>query len=126
MEEQNIRMTIDRHCAASAAGDQVAEHEIYHGVRVFTSGEEIRGRSNLQALRSHRRRAVECAVLSASLEAGQASNSLRNSGHYRRSNACKPRGGPKISRRRIASRKPDFDTSKVAIFIVKSARLATV
>ena len=30
MEEQNIRMAIDRHWAASAAGDQVAEHEIYH------------------------------------------------------------------------------------------------
>jgi hypothetical protein len=27
MEEQNIRMAIDRHWAASAAGDQVAEHE---------------------------------------------------------------------------------------------------
>ena len=30
MEEQNIRMAIDRHWAASATGDQVAEHEIYH------------------------------------------------------------------------------------------------
>ena len=30
MEEQNIRMAIERHWAASAAGDQVAEHEIYH------------------------------------------------------------------------------------------------
>jgi hypothetical protein len=56
MEEQNIRMAIDRHWAASAAGDQVAEHEIYHDDVVCEypqSGEVIRGRSNLQALRSH-------------------------------------------------------------------------
>ncbi len=56
MEEQNIRMAIDRHWAASAAGDQVAEHEIYHDDIVCEypqSGEVIRGRSNLQALRSH-------------------------------------------------------------------------
>jgi hypothetical protein len=56
MEEQNIRMAIDRHWAASAAGDQVAEHEIYHDDMVCEypqSGEVIRGRSNLQALRSH-------------------------------------------------------------------------
>src|SRR5438876_9097719 len=56
MEEQNIRMAIDRRWAASAAGDQVAEHEIYHDDIVCEypqSGEVIRGRSNLQALRSH-------------------------------------------------------------------------
>src|SRR5436190_23857987 len=56
MEDQNIRMAIDRHWAASAAGDQVAEHEIYHDDIVCEypqSGEVIRGRSNLQALRSH-------------------------------------------------------------------------
>ena len=56
MEEQNIRMAIDRHWAASATGDQVAEHEIYHDDVVCEypqSGELIRGRSNLQALRSH-------------------------------------------------------------------------
>ena len=56
MEEQNIRMTIDQHWAASAAGNQIAEHEIYHDEVVCEypqSGEVIRGRSNLQALRSH-------------------------------------------------------------------------
>src|SRR4029079_5178148 len=56
MEEQNIRMAIDRHWAASAAGYLVAEHEIYHDDIVCEypqSGEVIRGRSNLQALRSH-------------------------------------------------------------------------
>ena len=49
-------MAIDRHWAASAAGDQVAEHEIYHEDVVCEypqSGEVIRGRSNLQAIRSH-------------------------------------------------------------------------
>lgn len=56
MDAQNIRMAIDRHWAASAAGDQVAEHEIYHDDAVCEypqSGEIIRGRRNLQALRSH-------------------------------------------------------------------------
>ena len=55
-EEQNIRTAIDRHWAASAAGDQVAEHEIYCDDAVCEypqSGEVIRGRHNLQALRSH-------------------------------------------------------------------------
>jgi len=51
--------------------------------------------------------------------------SAEDSGPYRRSSACKPRGGPKISRRRIASRKLDFDASNVAIFTLTSARLAT-
>ena len=56
MEEKNIRMAIQRHWAASAAGDQVAEHQIYHDDAVCEypqSGEVIRGRSNLQALRSY-------------------------------------------------------------------------
>src|SRR5215475_690354 len=39
---------------------------------------------------------------------GGAKESAEDSGHYTRSGACKPRGGPKISRRRIASRKPDL------------------
>lgn len=56
MEEQNIRVAIDRHWAASAAGDQMAEHAIYHDDVVCEypqSGEIIHGRQNLQALRSH-------------------------------------------------------------------------
>lgn len=56
MEEQNIRTALDRHWAASAAGNQVGEHQIYHDDAVCEypqSGEVIRGRSNLQALRSH-------------------------------------------------------------------------
>jgi ketosteroid isomerase-like protein len=55
-DEQNIRVAIDRHWAASAEGDQVAEHDIYHDDTVCEypqSGEIIRGRRNLQALRSH-------------------------------------------------------------------------
>jgi hypothetical protein len=42
-----------------------------------------------------------------------------------RSTGCKLRGGPKISRRMIASRKPDFDASKVAMSVFNSAPLAT-
>ena len=56
MKEQRIRAAIDQHWAASAAGDQVAEHEIYHDDVVCEypqSGEIIRGRRNLQTLRSH-------------------------------------------------------------------------
>ena len=52
----NIRAALDRHWAASAAGDQVGEHEIYHDDVVCEypqSGEIIYGRRNLQALRSH-------------------------------------------------------------------------
>jgi ketosteroid isomerase-like protein len=56
MDEQDIRTALDRHWVASAAGDQVVEHEIYHDDVVCTypqSGEVIRGRHNLEALRSH-------------------------------------------------------------------------
>jgi ketosteroid isomerase-like protein len=56
MDGHNIRAAIDRHWAASAAGDQVGEHEIYHDDVVCgypQSGEIINGRQNLQALRSH-------------------------------------------------------------------------
>ncbi len=56
MQAQDIRMAIDRHWAASAAGDQVVEHEIYHDDVVCAypqSGEVIHGRQDLQALRSH-------------------------------------------------------------------------
>ncbi len=55
-EEENIRLAIDRHWSASAAGDQDVEHEIYHDDAVCEypqSGEVIRGRRNLQAIRSH-------------------------------------------------------------------------
>ena len=56
MDEHNIRAAIDRHWAASAAGDQVGEHEIYYDDVVCEypqSGEIIYGRRNLEALRSH-------------------------------------------------------------------------
>jgi ketosteroid isomerase-like protein len=55
-DERAIRRAIDAHWAASAAGDQAAEHAIYHDDAVCEypqSGEVIRGRGNLQALRSH-------------------------------------------------------------------------
>jgi ketosteroid isomerase-like protein len=56
MEARAIRTAIDQHWAASAAGDQDAEHAIYHDDAVCEypqSGEVIHGRKNLQALRSH-------------------------------------------------------------------------
>jgi ketosteroid isomerase-like protein len=56
MQAHNIRAALDQHWAASAAGDLVAEHEIYHDDAVCEypqSGEIIRGRHNLQALRGH-------------------------------------------------------------------------
>jgi hypothetical protein len=56
MTDVKIRAAIDRHWAASAAGDQEAEHEIYQDTAIVEypqSGERIRGRNNVQALRSH-------------------------------------------------------------------------
>src|SRR5262249_8675251 len=53
-EPQN-RAALGRHWTASAAGDQDAEHEIYHDdaiVEYPQSGERVRGRQNVQALRS--------------------------------------------------------------------------
>ena len=55
MEDRGIRESLDRHWAASAAGDQDIEHEIYHDDVITDypqSGERIHGRRNLQALRS--------------------------------------------------------------------------
>jgi hypothetical protein len=56
MDDREIRAALDRHWAASAAGDQCKEHEIYHEdaiVEYPQSGERICGRKNVQALRSH-------------------------------------------------------------------------
>ena len=56
MKNQEIRAALDRHWAASAAGDIKAEHEIYHDdvlVEYPQSGERIRGRDNIEALRGH-------------------------------------------------------------------------
>ena len=53
MDEQDIRNAIDRHWAASAAGDQDAEHEIYHDDAVCEypqSGEVIHGPKNARAI----------------------------------------------------------------------------
>src|SRR5262249_37876187 len=56
MSDQEIRAALEQHWAASAAGDQQAEHEIYHENAIVDypqSHERIRGRQNVQALRSH-------------------------------------------------------------------------
>jgi ketosteroid isomerase-like protein len=56
MGDRETRAALDRHWAASAAGDQDIEHEIYDDdvvVDYVQSGERIRGRRNLQALRSN-------------------------------------------------------------------------
>jgi ketosteroid isomerase-like protein len=56
MEDRAIRTALDRHWAASAAGDLETEHEIYHDdvvVEYPQSGERICGRYNIQALRGH-------------------------------------------------------------------------
>lgn len=56
MNEKAIRDALDHHWAASAAGDLVAEHAIYHDDAICEypqSGEVIHGRRNLQALRGH-------------------------------------------------------------------------
>ncbi len=51
-----IQALLEQHWAASAAGDVVAEHDIYDDNVICEypqSGERIRGRRNLQALRGH-------------------------------------------------------------------------
>ena len=56
MKDTDIRAALDRHWAASAAGDLAVEHDIYHDDSICDypqSGERIRGRANLQALRGH-------------------------------------------------------------------------
>jgi hypothetical protein len=54
MEDQGNRATLDRHWAASVAGDDDVEHEIYHDHAVLEypqSGERIRGRDAIRTTR---------------------------------------------------------------------------
>jgi ketosteroid isomerase-like protein len=54
--EAEIAEVLKAHWAASAAGDQEAEHAIYHDDAICDypqSGERIHGRHNLQSLRAH-------------------------------------------------------------------------
>jgi hypothetical protein len=56
MQEQEIRVALERHWTAAAAGDHDAEHDIYLDEAIVDypqSGERIHGRHNVQALRSH-------------------------------------------------------------------------
>ncbi|SPB17192.1 hypothetical protein NOV72_04396 [Caballeronia novacaledonica] len=56
MSEQRIREALNAHWLASANGDLDAEHDIYDDDATCDypqSGERIRGRTNLQALRGH-------------------------------------------------------------------------
>jgi len=56
MSDQQNRSALDRHWAASASGDLEAEHDLYDDnvlCEYPQSGERIRGRRNLQALRGH-------------------------------------------------------------------------
>jgi hypothetical protein len=55
VNDPQIRAALERHWAASAAGNQDGEHELYHDEAIVEypqSGERIRGRHNVQALRS--------------------------------------------------------------------------
>ncbi len=55
MEDQDIRVALDRHWAASDANDFEAEHAIYREDAVLDypqSGERIRGRRNIQSSRT--------------------------------------------------------------------------
>src|SRR5579872_4871658 len=54
MDDREIQAALDRHWAASDAGDFEAEHEIYREDAVLDypqSGERIRGRRNIQQSR---------------------------------------------------------------------------
>jgi ketosteroid isomerase-like protein len=55
MSAQEMRAALDRHWAASDAGDFATEHDIYRDDAVLEypqSGERIRGRRNIQITRS--------------------------------------------------------------------------
>jgi len=55
MDDREIRTALDRHWAASDAGDFEAEHDIYREDAVLDypqSGERIRGRRNVQSSRA--------------------------------------------------------------------------
>ena len=54
MNDRTVRLALERHWNASDAGDFNVEHEIYHEDAVLDypqSGEEIRGRHNIQESR---------------------------------------------------------------------------
>ncbi|OAJ51381.1 hypothetical protein A6V36_15635 [Paraburkholderia ginsengiterrae] len=56
MQDQQMREALNAHWRASAAGDLIAEHDIYDDGAICDypqSGERIIGRANLQALRGH-------------------------------------------------------------------------
>ena len=55
MDDQEVRAALNRHWAASEAGDYEREHEIYHEHAVLDypqSGERIHGRSDIRASRA--------------------------------------------------------------------------
>jgi len=55
MDDEHIRAALDRHWAASDAGDLAAEHDLYREDAVLDypqSGERIRGRASIQASRA--------------------------------------------------------------------------
>lgn len=57
MTDADRRAAIERHWAASQAGDEAAEHAIYADDAVLEypqSGERFRGRRNIQGQRGHR------------------------------------------------------------------------
>lgn len=56
MGDRETQATLERHWAASEAGDYEVEHELYQDDAVLEypqSGERIRGRPNIQAARAH-------------------------------------------------------------------------
>jgi ketosteroid isomerase-like protein len=55
MGDRETRAALDRHWAASESGDYVTEHDIYQDDAVLDypqSGERMRGRHNIQAVRA--------------------------------------------------------------------------
>jgi hypothetical protein len=54
MDDRTVKLALERHWAASDAGDFTAEHAIYHEDAVLDypqSGERIRGRANIRQSR---------------------------------------------------------------------------
>jgi len=70
--------------------------------------------------------ALEGALSSAHPDCAEKTQSAEDRRRYSRSSIRRPRGGPRISRRIIASRKRDVDASNVAMSVFRSSALAIV
>ena len=88
MDDKSMRAMLERHWAASDAGDFETEHDIYREDALLhypQSGEKIRGRRNIQESRFLQPNVSRCSGSPAAAISGSA-------------NFCWPMTGPHLSR----------------------------